>query len=93
MPVAVNISIFCLGEVAAPGAVVFKSTERATLLGVIAKAGGLTDRATSKVRIRRQGADDEITEVEVNFKRILAGKHPDIRMRDGDVVVVKESFF
>lgn len=93
VPTAVNISIFCLGEVKSPGAVVFKSTERATLLGVIAKAGGLTERAASKIRIRRQSADAEITEVEVSFKRILAGKDPDIPMRDGDVVVVKETFF
>ncbi len=93
VPAAVNISIFCLGEVETPGAVVFKSTERATLLGVIAKAGGLSERATSKIRIRRQGNGDEIHEVEVNFKRILAGKDPDVTMRDGDVVVVKESFF
>ncbi len=93
VPTAASLNIFCLGEVEAPGAVVFRSTERPTLLGVIAKAGGLTERGSSKIRIRRQGPDDVISEVEVNFKRILSGKDPDVVMQDGDVVVVKETFF
>ncbi len=93
VPVAVEVSVFCLGEVAQPGAVVFKSTDHVTLLAVIAKAGGLTERAAQKIRIRRQGPDGEVAEIQVNFKRVLAGKDPDIEMRDGDVVVIKESFF
>lgn len=93
VPVAVEVSVFCLGEVAKPGAVVFKSTERVSLLAVIAKAGGLTDRAASKIRVRRHGPGGEATELIVNFKRILAGKEPDPELRNGDVVVVKESFF
>ena len=93
VPAAVEISVFCLGEVEKPGAVVFKSTERVTLLSVIAKAGGLTDRAAPKIRVRRQGPDGETAEIVVHFKRVLAGKDPDLELRDGDVVVIKESFF
>ena len=40
-----EVTIYCLGEVAQPGALTFKSTERITLLTAIARAGGLTDRA------------------------------------------------
>ena len=67
--------------------------DRPTLLAVIAKAGGLTERASSKIRVRRQAPDGSLNEIEVNYKRILAGKDPDLEMRDGDLVVIKESFF
>jgi polysaccharide export outer membrane protein len=93
VPVAVDISIFCLGEVASPGAVVFSSSDRPTLLAVIAKAGGLTERASAKIRVRRRASDGTVEEIEVNYKRILSGKDPDLEMRDGDLVVIKESFF
>jgi polysaccharide export outer membrane protein len=93
VPIAVDVNIFCLGEVESPGAVVFSSSDRPTLLAVIAKAGGLTERASTKIRVRRQGPDGLLNEIEVNYKRILAGKDPDIEMRDGDLVVIKESFF
>ena len=93
VPATVDINVFCLGEVAQPGAVTFRSTDRVTLLAVIAKAGGLTERAAPKLRVRRQGPGGEVSEIVVNFKRVLAGKDPDIEMRDGDVVVIKESFF
>ncbi len=93
VPIAADLSVFCLGEVQQPGAVEFKSTERVTLLAVIAKAGGLTERAAPKIRVRRQVPDGEVSEIVVNFKRVLEGKERDIEMRDGDVVVIKESFF
>ncbi len=93
VPAAVDVSIFCLGEVHAPGAATFRSSDKVTLLAVIAKAGGLTERAAPKIRVRRQGADGQVKEIVVNYKRVLAGKEADIEMRDGDVVVVKESFF
>jgi len=93
VPIAVDISIFCLGEVESPGAVVFSSSDRPTLLAVIAQAGGLTDRASAKIRVRRRASDGTSSEIEVNYKRILQGKDPDLEMRDGDLVVIKESFF
>ncbi len=93
VPVAVDVNVFCLGEVQSPGAVTFRSSETVTLLAVLAKAGGLTDRAAAKIRIRRQRAGGQVDEIVVNYKRLLAGKDADIEMRDGDVVVIKESFF
>ncbi|HEX5758370.1 MAG TPA: polysaccharide biosynthesis/export family protein [Thermoanaerobaculia bacterium] len=93
VPATVEVTVYCLGEVATPGAVVFKSTERVTLLAAIARAGGLSERAASRIFIRRSTQGAAGGELAVDFKRILAGKEPDPELRGGDVVVVKESFF
>ncbi len=98
VPATVELSVFCLGEVANPGALVFKSTERLTLLTAIARAGGLTERAASKILIKRGGGQAggraaAAQEIHVDYKRIVGGKDPDVELREGDIVVVKESFF
>jgi polysaccharide export outer membrane protein len=94
VPTAVEVTIHCLGEVARPGALIFKSTERMTLLAAISRAGGLTDRAGKKILIKRAPtANGPGAEIEADYKRILAGKAPDLELRQGDVIVVKESFF
>ncbi|MDY7092278.1 MAG: polysaccharide biosynthesis/export family protein [Acidobacteriota bacterium] len=88
----IEVTVYCLGELAQPGSVIFKSTERITLLAAIARAGGLTERASPKMVIKRtRGGTEE--EIEVDFRRILGGKENDFPLQDGDVVVVKESFF
>ncbi len=94
IPNAVEVTIYCLGEVARPGALSFKSTERITLLAAISRAGGLTDRAAKKILIKRAATGSgPAAEIEADYKRILAGKAPDVDLRQGDVIVVKESFF
>lgn len=93
VPANVEVTVFCLGEVQHPGAVSFKSSDRMTLLTAIARAGGLTDRASYKLIIRREGAGSLVEEVPVDYKAVLAGKIPDPALKEGDVVVVKESFF
>lgn len=93
IPVTLEVTIYFLGEVTQPGALTFKSTERITVLTAVARAGGLTDRASRKILIRREGAAGKSQEIEVDYKRLVAGKDPDIQLRAGDVVVVKESFF
>jgi polysaccharide export outer membrane protein len=88
----IEVTVYCLGELAQPGSVIFKSTERISLLAAIARAGGLTERASPKMVIKRnRGGTEE--EIQVDFRRILAGKEADFPLQDGDVVVVKESFF
>lgn len=94
VPGTVEVTVYCLGEVARPGAISFKSNERITVLTAIAHAGGLTDRASKRgVLIKRaagpSGGPQEIT---VDYNKILAGKEPDVELRQGDVIVVKESF-
>jgi polysaccharide export outer membrane protein len=93
VPVTVDVTVYCLGEVAKPGALPFKSSERMTLLTAIAHAGGLTDRASKKILIKRAGGTDGPSEITADYNRILAGKQPDVDLRPGDVIVVKESFF
>lgn len=93
VPAMLDVTIYFLGEVAQPGALTFKSTERITLLTAVARAGGLTDRAARTILIRREGASGKAQEIQVDYKRVIAGKDPDVQLRAGDVVVVKESFF
>lgn len=95
VPAVVEVTVYCLGQVGQPGALAFKSTERISLLAAIARAGGPTDRASSKVQIKRAPAEPggQATEITVDYKRILAGKEPDVELVQGDVVFVKESFF
>ncbi|HEX4956201.1 MAG TPA: polysaccharide biosynthesis/export family protein [Thermoanaerobaculia bacterium] len=90
---AVSITVFLVGEVKTAGAVTFKSNERITFLTALARAGGLTDRAAKKVVIRRRLEGGIEREIEVDARRILAGKDPDVELKEGDVIVVKESFF
>jgi polysaccharide biosynthesis/export protein len=93
VPAAVEVTVYCLGAVSRPGAVSFKSTERITLLAAIARAGGLTDRASKTIRIKRADAAAGVPQMEADYKRILAGKDADVELHQGDVVVIKESFF
>lgn len=93
VPPAAEVTIYLLGEIAGAGAITFKSTERVTLLAVIARAGGLTGRASNKIRIQRRTPDGEVRETIVRYKRLLAGDEPDPELRHGDVILVKESFF
>jgi polysaccharide export outer membrane protein len=86
------VTVFCLGEVKQSGALDFDSEDRISVLTVIAKAGGLTDRASRKIRIKRRGPEGKETELVYDYKRILAGKDPDALLQPGDVLVVKESF-
>lgn len=95
VPLTVEVTIYCLGEVEQPGALTFKSTERITLLAALARAGGLTDRAAKKIIIKRGGDGDgsEPVEIEVDYRRIMSGREADPVLQQGDVVVVRESFF
>ena len=89
----VPANVYFLGEVATPGALQFRSGERLTLLSAIARAGGLTDRASPKIVIRRSDGRGGNREIEARYNRMLEGKEPDPTLEDGDIVVVKESFF
>lgn len=93
VPVPSEVTIFCLGEVVSPGAQKFRSTERITVLSAIARAGGLSPRASKKISIKRRKGESLQQEIEIDYRKILSGKEPDTTLRDGDVLVVKESLF
>lgn len=93
VPARSTVRIFCIGEVKNPGAIEFSSDDRISLLSVLAKAGGLTDRASKTIRVKRRDASGKDVETVYEYKRILAGKDPDPELKADDIVVVKESFF
>jgi len=93
VPAPSEVTIFCLGEVVSPGAQKFRSTERITVLSAIARAGGLSQRASKQISIKRRRGESLQQELEIDYRKILSGKEPDMTLRDGDVLVVKESLF
>lgn len=93
VPETVELTVSCLGEVEAPGALTFKSNERITLLAAIARAGGLTERASRKIVVKREAASGQSEEIVVDYKAILDGKKPDLPLERGDLIFVKQSFF
>lgn len=89
-----EVVIYFVGEFKTTGAVKGMSDERITLLRMIARGGGLTDRASKgSIRIQRTDAEGKRVEIEANYSRILAGKDPDVDLQHDDVVIAKESIF
>lgn len=88
-----TVTIYLLGEVANKGALQFRGSGAPTLLTVIAQAGGLTDRASPRLVVKRRGEDGLMREIKAHYGDILDGDAPDLDLQDGDLVVVKESFF
>ncbi len=93
IPGRTAVRLYCIGQVKVPGAVEFFTDDRITLLSVLAKAGGLTDRASNTIRVKRRDALGKDVETVYEYKRILAGKDPDPVLKADDIVVVKESVF
>jgi polysaccharide export outer membrane protein len=93
IPARTTFKVFALGEVRQPGALEFTSDDRVTVLSAIAKAGGLTDRASKHVSIRRKGKDGKDIELRADYNRIVAGKAADPELHADDVIVIKASFF
>jgi polysaccharide export outer membrane protein len=94
VPIEQEIYIYVDGAVRNPGRVDHPASRSITLLQAIAKAGGTTDRANLKeIQVLRKGEDGVQTLVQVNLKRIRKGKDLDPLLRDGDIVVVQETFF
>lgn len=93
VPAAEEVTVYLLGEVGGAGAITFRRGERITLLAALARAGGLTERASNKIRIQRRRPNGETDEMVVRYKRVLSGEEPDPELRPGDLIIVKESFF
>ncbi len=93
VPAARQVTVYFLGEVAQPGAVTLTSRSPVTLLTAIARAGGLTERASSRITIKRKQSDGTTIELAAQYDRLLDGSQPDIPLREGDLIVIKESFF
>jgi len=92
VPAKSSVKVFCLGEVKQPGAFEFDAGDSMTLLGAIAKAGGLTDRASKTIHVQRRDRDGRQTDVVAHYGRIVSGKEKNLLLQPEDVVIVKESF-
>lgn len=93
VPAREVVKIYCLGEVNQPAALEFDGGDRITLLSALAKAGGVTDRASRKIIVKRAGVDGRDIETSYNYGRIINGTDADPRLMPDDVVVVLMSFF
>lgn len=94
VPVDKLITIYVFGQVRNPGALQVKISKKITLLQAIAQAGGLSENASKRgVIVKRKDKGGKETNLRVNLNDIIKGKRKDIPLREGDVVIVKESIF
>jgi polysaccharide export outer membrane protein len=92
IPARSAVKVSCLGAVKQPGSLEFDSGDSVTLLSVIAKAGGLTDRASKSIHVQRREKDGRQTDSVFHYGRIVAGRDRNPALQPDDVVIVKESF-
>jgi polysaccharide export outer membrane protein len=92
VPARATVKVFCIGEVKQPGALEFDSDDTLTLLSVIAKAGGLTDRASKTIHIQRRESDGRQRDIVAHYGRIVSGRERNLDLLPEDVVIVKEAF-
>ncbi len=83
--------VYVFGEVKKPG--VYKFAQGMTILQSVVKAGGFTVRAApSRAKIIRMENGKEKV-IEVNLKKVIDNEAHDVELKDGDVVVIPESYF
>ncbi len=94
IPIDKIISIYVFGAVRNPGALQVKQSKKTNILQAIAQAGGLTESGKmSGITITRTGKDGKEEKIIVNLNDVINGKKPNIVLKEGDVVYVKESIF
>jgi polysaccharide export outer membrane protein len=94
VPVDKEIRVFVMGRVTRPGAVKAKLSEGITLLQAIADAGGLAEGAKEgAISITRKDKAGKEQKIRVNLKEIIKGRKKDIKLQEGDVIFVPESFW
>ncbi|MBC7362877.1 MAG: polysaccharide biosynthesis/export family protein [Candidatus Aminicenantes bacterium] len=94
VPVDRLITIYVFGEVRNPGAIQVKMSQKVTLLQAIAQAGGLSENASKRgITVKRKDKSGKEINIQVNLNEIIKGKKKDIPLKEGDVVIVKESIF
>src|ERR1043166_1657349 len=92
VPLAAMLNIYLLGEVMKPGKVQFRRSQSPTPLQAVADAGGPTDRAAKSCVIKRKVNGREVS-INVDYRKILNGKAPDVPLQDDDTIYVRESTF
>ena len=86
-----QIDVFMMGEIASPGE---RQLDRGTtLIQALATTGGFTSfAATKRILLRRTDKSGKQSVMRINYKAIADGTAvgQDIRLRDGDVIIVPE---
>ncbi|HET6374073.1 MAG TPA: polysaccharide biosynthesis/export family protein, partial [Candidatus Polarisedimenticolia bacterium] len=94
VPVDRPIFVYVDGAVKTPGQIEGKISRPITLLQAVARAGGLTERASLRgAHILRKTEKGGQIQIPVDLRALRKGKAEDIVLVDGDVVVVPETFF
>lgn len=83
--------VYVVGDLVKPGGFLIENNDRLTILQALALAQGANRTAaldhSRLIRKTPQGR----TEQSVELKKILAGKKPDVRLEDGDILFVPSS--
>lgn len=94
IPIDREVRVFVMGRVNNPGPVTAKLSQGLTLFQAIAGAGGLAQGAKeTAITVSRKDKAGSETKFKVSLKDIIKGKKVDMRLQEGDVVYVPESFW
>jgi polysaccharide export outer membrane protein len=87
-------SVFVVGQVKTPSAIPLSSNAPVTVMRAIAMAGGLNfGAALSRVVVIRRTPDDQHVEIQMDLKKVMAGKERDIALASDDVLLVPSNGF
>lgn len=87
-------NVFVVGQVRTPSAIPLSSNSPVTVLRAIAMAGGLNfGAALSRVVVIRKTPDDQHVEIQMDLKKVMAGKEKDIALASDDVLLVPTNGF
>jgi polysaccharide export outer membrane protein len=94
VPTVEKIRIFVSGAVRNPDVYEVPRDEPVTVLKAVTLAGGTTVRAaTKKIQILRTDDNGDRVILQVDLNKVKRGKAEDPLLREGDIVLVPESFF
>ena len=84
-------TVYVVGDLVKPGGFLIENNDRLSALQALALAQGANKTAAlNRSKLIRQTPNGR-EELPVELKRILAGKRPDIRLEDGDILFVPAS--
>lgn len=81
--------VYVVGEVKKAGGFTLAARENITILQALALAEGFTQTASKSAKVLRKNPEgDQRSQIPINFKRIIAGKAPDMVLRPDDILFV-----
>ena len=81
------------GEVNRGGEIQLPASGKIDILSAIAKAGGLSRVANKKEATLRRLTPQGYSVENINMKDVKSGKVPMVFIREGDILMIKESIF